>query len=80
MATKTIRANVTLHVPADGHKPFSIDPASGAVTGGKYLVKAVPPGTPVELDEAEANALIEAKVAEIYEEPKPVATKVDAKA
>ncbi|MGU3665812.1 hypothetical protein ACLBX9_16660 [Methylobacterium sp. A49B] len=65
MATKTIVANVTLHLPGKGHEPFKID-ANGAVAGGKYVVKAVPPGTPAELDADEADALIAAKMAEEY--------------
>lgn len=69
MATKTIRANVTLHLPGAGHAPFAID-ANGAITGGKYIVKEVAPGTPVELDADEADALIAAKVAEEYKAPK----------
>lgn len=69
MATKTIRANVTLHLPGDGYKPTNID-AVGNSSGGKYVVKEVPPGTPVEVEADEADALIAAKVAELYEEPK----------
>ena len=65
MATKTIVANVTLHLPGKGHEPFTMD-QNGAHTGGKYVVKAVPPGTPVELDGDEADALIEAKMAQEF--------------
>ena len=73
MATKTIRANVTLHLPGAGHKPFEID-ANGAVRDGKYVVKEVPPGAPVEIDAEEADALIEAKVAEEYKPVTPEKT------
>lgn len=69
MATKTIRANVTLHLPGEGYTPATID-AVGNSSGGKYAVKEVPPGTPVKMDAAEADALIAAKVAEEYKAPK----------
>lgn len=57
MATKTIKTNVTLHRPGAGHEPFKIDP-SGAIMSGAYKVETIPPGTEVELDEDEADAIL----------------------
>ena len=57
MATKTIITNITLHRPGPGHEPFKIDP-SGAIMSGKYSVEKIAPGTEVELNETEADAII----------------------
>lgn len=69
MATKKIVASVTLHVPAKGHTPFEFDAFSNR-TAGEYKIDEVPPGTPIDLDGDEADALIAAGKAELYEEPK----------
>ena len=57
MATKTIKTNVTLHVPGKGHAPFKIDP-SGAVMSGAYKIEKIAPGTEIELPEIEADAIL----------------------
>jgi hypothetical protein len=62
--TKTIKTNVTLHVPDKGHEPFKYD-INGAVVSGKYVVKRIPPGTPVTLDADEADAILETHGGEV---------------
>lgn len=69
MATKKIVASVTLHQPAKGHTPFEFDAFSNR-TGGTYKIEEVAPGTPVDIDADEADALIAAGKAELFEEPK----------
>lgn len=67
MATKKIVTNVTLHIPAKGHTPFEFDAFSNRI-GGKYVVEEVTPGSVVEMDADEADALIAADRAALYEE------------
>ena len=62
MATKTITATVTLHVPAPDFVPFKFSD-SGVATEGKYSITAYAPGTPVTIDAEEADALIARGVA-----------------
>ena len=78
MATKKIVASVTLHVPATGHMPFKFDAFSNR-TAGAYKIEEIAPGTPVDLDGDEADALIAAGKAELFEEPKVEAAKAPAK-
>lgn len=79
MATKKIVTSVTLHIPAKGHAPFEFDAFSNRI-GGKYVVEEVPPGSVVELDADEADALIAADRATAYEEKSaPAAEKTAAK-
>lgn len=70
MATKTITATVTLHVPGPNFKPFTFND-SGFRTGGNYDVVEAAPGTPVTLDEDEADRLIARGIAEEYVAPTP---------
>ncbi|GEP09815.1 hypothetical protein [Methylobacterium gnaphalii] len=72
MATKKIVASVTLHVPAKGHKPFEFDAFSNRIAGD-YKVEEKAPGSIIDIDEDEADALIAAGKAELYEEPKAAA-------
>jgi hypothetical protein len=57
MATKWIKVPVTLHMPGEKFVPFTFD-SNGGVTAGCYDINEIPPLTPVELDEAEADALL----------------------
>ena len=57
MPTKIIKTNATLHLPGPGHEAFKIDP-SGAIMSGKYSVEKIAPGTEVELDADEADAIL----------------------
>lgn len=69
---KKIVASVTLHVKDEKRfKPFEFG-ENGIAVGGTYAIKEVRPGTPVELDDEEADALIEAGRAELYAEPETV--------
>lgn len=79
MATKKIVASVTLHIPAKDHKPFEFD-AFGNRIGGKFSIEEVAPGSVVEMDAEEADALIKAERAEAYEEKKAEAPAAEAKA
>jgi hypothetical protein len=58
MTAKWIKVPVTLHVPGPNFAPFVYD-NNGAPVSGKYDITAVPPNTPVELDEAEADKLLD---------------------
>jgi hypothetical protein len=73
MATKKIVTSVTLHIPAKGHTPFEFDAFSNRI-GGKYAVDEVTPGSVVEMDADEADALIAADRASLYEEKAAAAT------
>ena len=68
MATRTVTASVTLHVPGPSFLPFEYNDA-GIALKGKYDITEVPPGTPVKLDADEADALIARGVAEDYVAP-----------
>lgn len=70
MATKTITASITLHVPGKQFKPFVFSD-TGVAKEGKYDVVEVAPGNPVTLDADEADRLIARGVAEVYEAPTP---------
>lgn len=72
MATKTIVATVTLHVPGPTFKPFTFSD-TGNRRGGKYDVTEAAPGTPATVDETEADALIALGVAKVYIAPTPAA-------
>jgi hypothetical protein len=79
MATKKIVTSVTLHIPAKGHTPFEFDAFSNRI-GGKYAIDEVPPGSVVELDADEADALIAAERATAFEDKAaPAAEKTAAK-
>lgn len=67
MATKKIVASVTLHLPAKDHVPFKFD-AFGNRVGGKLSVDEVAPGSVIEIDAEEADALIAAERATAYED------------
>ncbi len=72
MATKKIVASVTLHLPAKDHVPFKFD-AFGNRIGGKLSVDEVAPGSVIEIDADEADALVAAERAAPYEEKTEVA-------
>lgn len=70
MPLKTIVATVTLHVPGPAFRPARIDEDTGLIrNAGKYDVIEVAPGTPVELEAAEADRFIARGIAEDYVPP-----------
>jgi hypothetical protein len=59
MATKRIIAhNSTIHAPGPNYRPKQWDAAGHVIDHGSYDIIAYPPGTIVELDAAEADALL----------------------
>ncbi len=57
-ATKTIRLKrATIHVAADGFKPFEFGQI-GQVVAGNYKIETIPPLTDVTLDAAEADRIL----------------------
>lgn len=68
---KKIVADVTLHVKDEKNSvPFKYE--NGIVLQGRTAVTEVKPGTPVEIEDAEADALIAQGRAKIFKEPKAV--------
>lgn len=73
MATKTIISDrYTLHVPGPGYKPEERDGLGGFLKLGKYDVIHVKPKTPVTMEEGDADKLIAAGIATVYEAVKAV--------
>lgn len=79
MATKKIITSVTLHIAAKDHKPFEFDAFSNR-TGGKFSIEEVPPGSTVEMDADEADALVKGNCATFPEEKKADASAETGKA